>query len=378
MKKHWPQVVCFILVFLLAVGCGRDPQLRPKQQQEVKNKMKIAVSMPNSTNENFIVFKEIMNRKAEEEKMEIYWLDAQNDPLKQDKDLDEALKQKVKVIIVQPVNPEMLTQKFGDIQKKDAKVIALGSLPPDSTADAFITPDFERAGEMQAQQMLQNVKGNQPYTVLLLRGSQGDPIADSIVKGNLNILRENKNIGVIWTEAISNWDPSLAFNVVKRYLENNKIPQAILASSPELSLGALQALELKGMAGKVKTFGIGTGQKIMEAMEKGYHGAEIDIMPELVAQVSLQAAKDLEKDEPWEYEQLINNGSHTVPARFTPIRAITKENLSLMKERLETIKKEQKKKENPEKNSGSNQRDGNQQGQQQEGGGESAKTRPKG
>ncbi|QNB45806.1 substrate-binding domain-containing protein [Thermanaerosceptrum fracticalcis] len=367
MKKNWRQAICIMLVFLLAAGCSRVPQLRPKKQQEEQNKTKIAVSIPNSTNENYIVLKEIMTKKAGEEKMEISWLDAQNDPLKQDKDLEEALKEKVKVIIVQPVNPEMLTKKFGDIQKKDAKIIALGSLPPDSTADAFITPDFERAGEMQAQQMLQTIKGNEPYTVLLLRGSRGDPIAERIVKGNLNVLRENKNIGAIWTEEIVNWDPSLAFNVVKKYLENNKIPQAILASSPELSLGALQALEQKGMAGKVKTFGIGTDQKIVEAMEKGYHAAEIDIMPELVAQVSLQAAKDLEKDEPWEYEQLINNGSHTVPARFTPIRAITKENLSLMKERLETIKKQREKKESPEKKPGGNQ-----------GGGESTKPAARG
>ncbi len=338
MKRSILAITGTVLIILLACGCGKSPEKKPSPADS-GNKTKIALIAADTASENYQVFKGAVTDKAKSDKLEIVWLDAQKNALKQEENLKTAAEQKAKVIIIEPVEAEMIKASLKEANNKGIKVICLGSLPSDIAVDAFVSNDYERAGEMLGYQLLDSINtGEKINDILILRGSKTNKTADDILSGNLKVLNGNSKIGQIKVEIIENWDPAAAYTKVREYLAGDKKPQAILAHSPELTVGMLKAVAEEKPETPILTFGIGTSNEAIEALKTGLHRAEVDLMPEMLAQIALQAAKDLSEDKPWSYEQQLINGSHNVPARFSPLRSITKENVDLLKERQKKLK----------------------------------------
>lgn len=328
-------------MLILLAGCGRI-QLRPKQEEQSKKKVKIAVSTANAQTDSARILKKNLDDGAKKENMEITWLDAQNNALKQQADVEKALGEKIKVLVIEPVNPDLAKSSVQAAQSKGVKIVCLSTLVPDMALDAFISPDYRRAGEIQGQQVLQTVQSGKTFNILILRGGKNDPVAARILEGNLSVLKGNRAVGNLWIEEIDNWNPGTAFETARKYIGGTKPPQAVLAHSPEITMGVLQAVEQQGnRPALIPTFGIGTERKALEAIKKGQHMAEVDCMPEMQAQVLMDTVKSLSRDEPWEYEQQMQNGSNNVPARFTPLRTINKENLYLVSDRMKELEKGQ-------------------------------------
>lgn len=357
-KLRLKSAAAILIILFLILGCSRDPQTRP--QIDNQEKTKIAVSIARTGNDNEKIFKKILQDKAKKVKMEVMWFDAQNDVIKQQEDIEKALKDKAKVIIIDSIDSEMLKNTIKNAQKQGVKVIALRTLPEDTVVEAYITPDYRRSGEMQGQQVLEEAIGEKPLNLLVLRGSEGNQVADSIFQGNMNILQDNRKIGQVWVEEIINWDAVQAYERVKEYLNKEEIPGAILAHSPELTAALLQAVN-EAENKSVRTFGMGTEIKSVKALEQGMHSAEVDFMPELMAQIIIETADDLAQDEPWEYEQQILKGRQSVPTRFTPIRSITMDNAYLLNDREKVLQKQGNEKTDNEQE-GSNQEGSNQEG----------------
>lgn len=333
------RLLAFVIILTICVtGCGRGPQLRIPQN-DGKERHKIAISIAGTANDNYRILKDEITKTAKSENMEIVWMEAQNSILKQDDDLKKAASQDVKVLIIEPVDPDVPNAGLAELQAKGIKVIYIGSLPKDVAADGFIAPDFQKAGLLQANQLLKETEGIEPLNILVLCGDEGSRAADRILDGSRAVLREGERINKIWWVELESTDTGKAYDAAKSYLSGAVKPQAIAAHSPELNAGIIKAVEDTKNSGKVKVFGMGTEMSAIEAMKKGVQTGDIDLMPEMLARVIFDTAENLIEDEPWPYEEQLNNGTQIVPAKFTPIRAITKANISLLKEREQTLKK---------------------------------------
>lgn len=339
MKKIRTLLSVFIILIICSTGCSRGPQLRIPQNNENKERNKIAVSIAGTANDNYLVLKNEMMKLAKEENMEIIWMEAQNSVLKQDDDINKAVEQEVKAIIIEPVDPDLTNSGLTKLQSKGIKVIYVGSLPKDVSAEAFISPDYENAGLLQGNQLLKETEGMEALDVLILHGDDASRAADRILDGSRKVLKEGDRIKKIWWIELNSQDTGQAYDTAKNYLLSAAKPHVIAAHSPELTAGVLKAVEDTQNSGKVKVLGMGTQGSAIEAMKKGTQTGDIDFMPEMLARVILEAAEDIVEDEPWPYEEQLANGTQTVPARFTPIRAITSANISLLKEREQTLKK---------------------------------------
>lgn len=326
MYKKWFSLA---IAVLLLFGCSRGPQQRPQEITE-KDKVKVAVISANTTSDNYSVFRKTLEDKGKKENLEFIWLDSKSSVLQQEENIVHAVQKKAKVIVLETIDSRILREPITAAQKEGVKFIVTGALPPDTAVDAYISPDFTRAGEIQAQQLLQEIGNDQQSKILVLRGSRGNPVADSIYQGNLNILRNDDRL---WVEEVGDTDTAKTYDKVKEYLARPDRPAAILAHSPEHTEGMLMAIQESSVRDLI-TIGFGTQKKAVEALEKGTHTAEVDLMPELLAQIVAAAAKDLSGDEPWQYEMQVNNGSHDIPARFSPLRSITKDNVHLIKDRF--------------------------------------------
>lgn len=344
MKKIFRIAGAILLVIVLASGCSGGPQLRlQNENKENEDKVKAAILSAGSFRDDDKIFKNTVTETGGKEGVEFQWQDAAGDALHQEEQLAAAIQDKVKVVVIEPVDPELLKSSLVQAQTQGVKIICLNSLPPDTQVEAYLTPDFTRAGEMQAQQLTALIPEGSKANVLILRDNRDHQIEERIYAGNINILRSNNRIGAVRTAEIALKDAGGAYEAVRSYLtkesESAGMIPAVIAHWPEHAEGMLKALKELPADRKVLTFGMGTQKAAIEAIEKGQHSGEVDLMPEFLAQLTVKAVKSLAADAVWEYEQQIENGPYSIQARFAPIRLITQENVRILAERMKNLEK---------------------------------------
>ena len=72
------------------------------------------------------------------------------------------------------------------------------------------------------------------------------------------------------------------------------------------------------------TAGVGADSRL-PALVAGEHEAEVDLMPEMIAQYAYDALVGLASTGYWQYDRQVKSGDFDVPAKITPVRLITRE-----------------------------------------------------
>jgi hypothetical protein len=97
--------------------------------------------------------------------------------------------------------------------------------------------------------------------------------------------------------------------------------------------GVAAVLKNRGLSQRIVTVGTGGGKLASQVLAAGEHDAEVDVMPELLAQYAFDAAVGLATTGHWQYDKQIRNGDFDVPARVTPVRLITRNEAFLLEQR---------------------------------------------
>ena len=129
-------------------------------------------------------------------------------------------------------------------------------------------------------------------------------------------------------------DPQQAAATIERVLTstNNQI-DAILATDNRMAAAAAEVLKNRGLGQKIVTVGVGADQEASRALVAGDHEAEVDLMPEMIAQYAYDALVGLASTGYWQYDRQVKNGDFDVPAKITPVRLITREESYLLEQR---------------------------------------------
>lgn len=72
-----------------------------------------------------------------------------------------------------------------------------------------------------------------------------------------------------------------------------------------MAAAAVEMLKSKGLSQKVITVGVGADQQASRALVAGDHNAEVDLMPEIMAQHAFDAAVGLATTGHWQYDTQI-------------------------------------------------------------------------
>lgn len=333
-----------ILVICLCITISACKDNKPQAKPTPNKSLKVGIIFADLNDPLNMGLKGHFEKIAKEEKLDLSIYDQKGNSLNLTEEAKKALEKKVKALIIQPVNGEIAPETVALIKTKDVKLIIVESLPKDLSIDAYIAPDYLRAGEIQAQHFIDLISKETKANVLILKGDPVDPKAIDITKGNLRVLENSKNIGEYEIIPCLLWDSSQAYLNTKNAFEKMEGNiHGIFANSSSLAVGALKFIDEQGLMEKVITLGVGADAKALEQIKNNKHDAEVDLMQELEAQYALKAAKDLINNDFWEYDQQVPNGLADVPARVLPVRIINDINLYLVKDRL---KEETKGKQN--------------------------------
>jgi len=317
------------LILPLLYGCGsKEPARKPAEKA-----VKIAVSVADMERDGNQTIKKTLT--ACKEGVDITWLDAKNDPQRQEKDLDELAKQEVKAVILQAVDPVAGSGLVRKLTRKGIKVVALETLPPDVPVDGYVASDHTMAGELQARYLLRLAQGRSvPLKTVVLQGEKNDQVAVDIVSSIKGVLQNRPEVQMVAVRDHPRGDPALARATMEQVLEagGGRI-DAVLATDSRLAGAAVEVLKEHGLAGRVVTVGAGADKQAYQELKAGDHDAEVDLRPDLLGQYACDAAVGLATTGYWQYDRQVKSGNFSVPAKITPVRLITAKDLYLLEER---------------------------------------------
>jgi D-xylose transport system substrate-binding protein len=269
-------------------------------------------------------------------KEDILVQEANHDAKLQNDQIKNMVTQGAKVVIVVAEDGDSTATAVDEIAKKGVKVIAYDRLIKSAKIAAYISFDNVDVGRNQAKGVLA-VKNSGNF--VLLGGSPTDNNAHLFRAGQMEVLNpliKSGKIKVVADQWVDNWDPANAKKLMENILTStNKKFDAVVASNDGTALGALEALNQVGMAGKVPISGQDATEAGCNSIVRGQLTVTILKDTRKLTPLAVDLADKLVKDEKdlglskFKLADLTGdkNKTGTVPCKFLQVFQVTKDNV---------------------------------------------------
>lgn len=307
-----------VALLLTVIGCQASPP-----------RLRIGVSVDTMQEPVYAFMQQAMTDRARQDGVHLYWLSAEHDEARQLADVENLIAQHVDALIIHAVHTGTSGRLVKAAKERGIPVVAMDRLPTDSPVDVYVTADSYRVGQLQAEYVAKRLKGT--GQVVILEGEAGNSVAQDITKGNKDALARHAGIRIVVDQAHRGWARDLALATTENALvaQSNQI-HAVLANNSGMAMGAVQALEAKGLTGNVVTVGSDADQDAVASIVAGKLSADIDKMPYELGKAAYLAALSLTEGKKPVTQSQVANGSFSVAVLLTPVKLIDRHNVSDM------------------------------------------------
>jgi D-xylose transport system substrate-binding protein len=265
--------------------------------------------------------RDLFVERAKELRADVLVESAERDDAKQLQQAESLLGQNVQALVVVAHSAAAGGKIVEAARARSVPVICYDRLILNADVDLYVSYDNRRVGELQAQHLRYEApKGN----YILLGGAPTDHNAKLIREGQLAALDDAVKRGDIrivadpWTP---DWRADAALALTEEALKKARGPVvAVVASNDGTAGGAIQALEARGLAGKVLVSGQDADLDAVRRIVSGTQAMTVYKPIGPLARGAAQAAVLMAKGEKVEGTSTIDNGMKKVQAiLFNPI-----------------------------------------------------------
>ncbi|MFL6257469.1 MAG: sugar ABC transporter substrate-binding protein [Pyrinomonadaceae bacterium] len=288
----------------------------------------IGFSMDTLKEERWQRDKELVEARGAEVGARVETQVANGDDAVQTKQCDNFITKGVDVLIVAPHNGEIAASIVEKAHAAGVPVISYDRLIKDSEPDLYVSHQVVKMGEMQGDYALKHVpKGN----YVLIGGAPTDNNAKLLRDGQMNILgpaRDRGDVKIISDQFAKEWKAEEAQRLTEDALTKTKNDiQAIVASNDGTAGGAISALDVAGLTGKVLVTGQDAELIAVQRIAKGTQTMTIYKPIKPLADSAVDSAIKLAHGEALSTTDKINNGRIDVPSILQEPQAVDKNNL---------------------------------------------------
>jgi ribose transport system substrate-binding protein len=210
--------------------------------------------------------KEGMVAFAKTNNIKLLWNSAGGDVATQAAQMEQMINQKVKAIIIAPVQANSLAPQLAAAKAAKIPVIAVNTtLSSTKLVTSAVLPDDVAAGRQQMEQMAKHLNGK--GNIVILQGPLGSSPELDRTKGIEEVLKKYPNIKVLAKDT-SNWSRAESANKVANWLTSFKGQiDGIVSENDDMGLGAVQALREAKL--KIPVVGIDGIQDGLAAVASG-------------------------------------------------------------------------------------------------------------
>jgi ribose transport system substrate-binding protein/inositol transport system substrate-binding protein len=226
-----------------------------------------------------------------------------NDISKQISQIESGINQKVNAIIIEPVSVSGVIPAVDAAMKAGIPVIIFNQRISDpSKATTFVGVSNDTLGALEMRRAVQDLggKGN----VALLLGPMGSDGQLGRSKGYADVIAQNPNVNVVFEET-ANWTTEEALKLVENWLQTGTQIDAIVCQNDGMALGAVKAVEDKGLSGNIKVYGLDAVPDALKAVKEGRLEVSVSQATERQSQMAIDIAMKLYKGETVPVENLV-------------------------------------------------------------------------
>ncbi len=317
------------LLALVLTGCA----------PEAPKKLTVGLSLPTQREARWVSDKATMVAAAEAAGIDLKVQTADADMAQQATQVEALLSQGIQVLILAPHDGGAAATLVEKAHKQNIKVISYDRLILNSDVDMYTSFDNVKVGELQGEWIVKQApKGN----YILMSGDPGDNNAKLFKQGAMKFIQplvDSGAIKIVADQAVANWLPSNALNIVENALTANKnAVDAILAPNDGTAGGAIQALTAQKLAGKVPVTGQDAEAAAAKRINEGTQGMTVfkdtrelgkGAIAAAIAYASGKTTADIDYNGV-KVDQTVNNGKIDVPSLLLPATIVTKDNVNVL------------------------------------------------
>lgn len=253
---------------------------------------------------------------------------AEGDQGRQDAQAQQMIDNGVNAIIVVAHDTTKAAGLVDAAKAKNIPVVSYDRLIRDADVDLYIGFDVQKVGRLQAQHMLARApKGN----YVLVGGAETDGNSHELRKGQLEILEPEVkagNIRIVHQGWAQNWSAAAAAAITEEALAKSRNNlAAVVASNDVTAGGAIEALDKRGLAGKVAVSGQDAELAAAQRVVAGTQTMTVYKSLRTLTRLAARSAMLLSRGERVDTSAVTPNGRKDVPTMlFDPI-AVDRNNI---------------------------------------------------
>lgn len=286
-------------------------------------KFKIGVSMKTISAPYFAAQMEAVKARGKELGYEVISTDGQGKLQKQISDVEDLVTRGVKLLIINPADPEGMVNAVNTATARGVKVIVIDSaLSPKANYVTQVTSSNSANGTLVGNWVIDQT-GSKPLKIALISGEKGNPVGQDrrmgVMAGMMEAqLRKNGKADVtVVGQGWGNWNDEGGLKAMEDLLVANKDFNVVLSENDSMLLGARRAIESAKRQG-ILLVAAADGQKEALALIKaGKYGVTGLNDPALVAKTAVDLGIKVVRGEVKD----VPKNTYTAPA------AISKENV---------------------------------------------------
>ncbi|WP_183203756.1 substrate-binding domain-containing protein [Brevundimonas lenta] len=211
---------------------------------------RIAVSFHNMAEPFFVVMRRELMDEAETLGVEVSVLDGQANSAKQSADIEAALVQGVKGVILAPTDVNALAPAVNSVLKESLPIITVDRRIEGASAPvAHVGADNVAGGRLMVEWIVRTRP--QGARIVLLTGQPGSSSAIDRTRGVKEALAKAGPSYALVAEQSANWSRDQGLTVTQNILTSlgGSRPDVILAENDDMAFGAIEALRTAGVTG---------------------------------------------------------------------------------------------------------------------------------
>lgn len=200
----------------------------------------------------------------------LLWGSAHMDVNAQISQIQQFVNQKVDAIVIAAVNSATLAPQVAAAKAAGIPVVITNltvNAEAQKNAVSYVGPDDVKAGEQEAQHLVDAIHGK--GGIVVLQGPLGQSGEIDRTKGIKNVLAKNPDVKLLAIQP-ANWKRTEAYSVAQDFLSRyGSQISGIVAENDDMAIGTIQALREKGLAGKIPVTGVDGIKDGMRAVRDG-------------------------------------------------------------------------------------------------------------
>jgi len=327
-RKRYP-ILTIIAFALICTGCVSAPEQGAGTGKD-DGKLIIGFSM-DTLKEHWVRDRDLVTKRAKELGAEVIVSVADANEERQLEQVDDMLTRGIDVLMIVPHNAKTAAAAVEKAKANNVPVVSYDRLILSDKIDVLVSHLHSTAGKMQAEYALKNApKGN----YVMIYGPSTDNNAAIMKAAQMEVLKpavDRGDIKLVAEQNAANWSPEEALKIAENALtQNNNDIVAVVASNDGTAGGAIQALNVQGLKGKVVVTGMDAQLDALQRIATGEQSMTVYKPIKPLAEAAVEAAVKLAKGEKLETARTMKAVDREIPFVFIQPIVVDKSNLMLV------------------------------------------------